>query len=47
MMRKIGLKPYNCTHIKGKMAIVGLKDYSAIKDLNKLAHLKILTCNPL
>jgi glycosyltransferase involved in cell wall biosynthesis len=47
MMRKIGLKPHICTMTKGKLSIVGLKDYSVIKNLNEFARLKILTCNPL
>jgi hypothetical protein len=33
MMRKIGLKPHICTKTKGKLSIVGLRDYSAIKNL--------------
>ena len=47
MMRKIGLKPHICTKTKGKLSIVGLKDYSVIKNLNEYTHWNILTCNPL
>jgi len=47
MMRKIGLKPHICTKAKDKLSIVGLRDYSVIKNLNEYTYWNILTCNPL
>jgi len=45
-LKLAGLRPYLCERIRG-MALVGMRDLSAIDTINKNVYIKLTSCKPL